>query len=220
VKKNQLADYAHTTLVETEDQHLADLDKIGEDISKRMNLVSEVETVVNTPIGNEILANRGKQSQNDGEPEVDFTLEDSMTEFRNEVHEIVKELGPSWNEWAEVQAGILKLTVEILGEQSIDVGQHSLSGELTRSISDADSKHKVHEDRFAEAEQSMDNIKADLATLCDGTTKTVKVQQKVSQYARSALFLALTVYLQTWRAERNKMLDSIKEAMANFEKSK
>ena len=118
-----------------------------------------------------------------------------MEEYYNMAAQEDEDLAPLWEQWSEVQAEMICLTVEVLGEHNIDVGQHNLSDRLTKGISDADIKHRGNENRYIEAEQSMVDIKADLVTLCDETAETVKAQQKASQVSCLTLLPSLTSVL-------------------------
>lgn len=181
MKQDELASWAHVTLLKTEERYLTEIDTIREDFGAQVSIFSEVEAVVEQPIADQILAKWGKQDQNDAEQEVQRTLADCMEEYYNMAAQEDEDLAPLWEQWSEVQAEMICLAVEVLGEHNIDVGQHNLSDRLTKGISDADIKHKKNENRHAEAEQSMVDIKADLVTLCDETTRRVKMQQTASR---------------------------------------
>jgi hypothetical protein len=167
--------------MKTEERYLSELDTIREDFGAQVSIFSEVEAVVEQPIGDQILAKWRKQDHSDAEQEAECTLADCMEEYYIMAAQEDEDLAPLWEQWSEAQAEMICLAVEILGEHNIDVGHHNLSNRLAKGISDAEIKHKENENRYTEAEQSMVNIKADLVALCDETTKTVKAQQKASQ---------------------------------------
>lgn len=177
-KKDDLAGFAHNSLIETEDHYLAELDRISEKFGEQINLLSEVEVIMGKAIGEEILPKWGKHNDTGGD--VKHRLADCMEEYYNTASQQDENLGPLWKQWLEVQAELIGLTVEILGEKGVDVAHHTLYDQLAKTISESSVRRKKIEGSYINAEQSMDDIKLDLVDLCNETTTTVKAQQKAS----------------------------------------
>ena len=181
--------------------------------------MAKIEDIVVESFGGQILQFLRQQDGTSTEQVVEVTLAECMQDLSNTVTQEEENLETLGQQWLQVQANIIGLAVEILGKHNIEFEQHGLSDATEKSISDANLKDKETEKKYDETERSVNTFEVEVDTLYIDTTKMVKAQQKVSLTPCFGTSDIITIFLQTWRVERKKMLDNIKQVMATFEKN-
>jgi hypothetical protein len=181
--------------------------------------MAKIENTVVESFGGQILESSRQQAGTSNVQVVELTLADCMQDLVDTVTQEQENLQTLGQQWLEVQTHIIGLAVQVLGKHNIDYEQHGISNATEKRINDANLKNKETEKRYDEADHSVDAFEVEVDTLYIDTTKMVKAQQKVCLTPCFDTSDILTFFLQTWRVERKKMLDNIKQVMATFERN-
>lgn len=145
-----------------------------------MQLMTSLEGIVDNSFGNQRIVTSQKQDEDGPMQQVESAIADCMQGFHDALVREEENLDSLWQKWSEVQASMICLGVEILGQHNIDLEEHMLSDTLVQEIGKANIKYKENGNCYIAAEQSVLGFETELNTIYNNTSMTMKAQQKAS----------------------------------------
>ena len=218
VQHDEIADWAEESLNHCQKRLNEELENVVEEFGALMQVMAGVEDHVDEPFGNERLVT-SRQDENGVRQEVGFPIADRMQALHDIIEREENQLDGGWQQWSVVQAEMICLAIEVLGSDNVHLENSILLDSLVKQIEMAGNQHEKDNMRYVEVEQAIFGLETELTRMCNDRSKMMKAQQKASVDHNISPTLQLTFFSQqTLRAERKKMLDNIKKAMADFEK--
>lgn len=210
--KEQLDDYreqlyqdAETNMEESKTKHGEKIETLASQFEQRLSLLNRCEQLLNSPVVTESVNTDSFDDHDasegpDGQP---VLLSQRMSEFNTLLKAKEKALRRLFDEWNEVQAAIIALAVQTLGQQAVAIEEDLVHPTLTQAVSEASAKYAAAQQEIAVHQEKVDGMETKAKNLA---TKTVDAVDKAFEVSKEVIPRRLWAnQLQAYKLKMEKM---------------
>lgn len=203
-------------LQKTEKDLEKQLANITVEFGGKLQIVADFEDDIFTSISEERLEITSNSPAKDGQTQKQqASLADRMRRFEKIVAAEAAHLEDLWKEWQQTQLELVCLTVEVLGEDGVEILFDQDDKDLRAGIQAALHSSRGHTATAADVKVKTGHIAKSIQTIADETTNHLNEQEKVRVFQESLAANAADIYstIQGWKINEKKKIQKIKQIM-------
>ena len=169
-------------MTEIQDAVEARIDELSDHVERQLKVLQGAEKPLHLPFANEMIRVRVVRKDSDGSEVIEYqevALRERIRNFQrlaNEKHGVLQEL---MDQWVDTQRGMLQLSAEILGGETLKLDDKQLYPELLTALRAGEEQHDKNDSQYQDIVSDIEPLEKQANDLTAETKKSATKLDKV-----------------------------------------